>query len=819
MIDTRPGWSCLLIGVSVLAMATPAIAQETDDDSDGIFQPADEPLSERELESDTIIVSARRREETVQDVPAVVNPVTREQIERFNLINVQDIQAVVPGLQLSNNANGIGGNASIRGVNFDINASGNNPTVEFYFNDAPITAGAVLGPNFDIGQIEVVRGPQGTLKGRASPSGAINFIPARPDTLFFNGYVNTTATNQGGYNVNAAVNVPLITDVLAVRVAGVWDENEFNQVRTINTALGDEEPEFETTGARISVAFTPTDIFDVLATYQRNESDELFFTQYESLSEAQPGAATGDVLLRAGDRRSIEESPRQNNKEFEIFNLRSELSLFGQNLIYVGQHYTQDVESFEPSDNANFFEGYEYGQQTFLDGAESTSHEIRLQNETRLFDRFNYVIGALFAENESPTNLTLQTPVALFGNPVSLVETPVERLGSNEETSVFGSLTWFVTDKLEVTGGLRYIENTQNSGLVVAGNTVVDEVFDEDATIYSASATYDFNDNMTGYVSYGTSWRPGIFAIGNFSLNQSERERSFLQLEPEESESFEIGFKSKLFDRKVSLNVAAYRQEFDNFPYRSQSGVFFVNYAFQGFDPNTGAPLILPEVDQFNFVAAVPVEVYGIEADLFYRPNDQLTIGSTLAYADGEIQDGVIPCNDLDGDGIPDENPAAPTVGELIAAVGSDNVAACTVSQNSAFAAPFQGTIFAEYQQPLTSRIDGFARSLFSFDGPADGDPTNRFDDVDAYGLFDVFAGLRDSGGQWELSLFVKNLFDEDVVLTRSDSPATTGFQALQPPTFTTTAAENFNADYRSITMTRPREVGINFRYNFGTRQ
>ncbi|MCB2080256.1 MAG: Plug domain-containing protein, partial [Novosphingobium sp.] len=127
-----------------------------------------------------IIVQARRRDESLQEVPLVVNAVTSEEIDKLNLRDGTEIQNLVPGLQLSNNANGIGASGQVRGVQYDANTSA-NPTVAFYFNDAPIDGGSVLQAMYDIGQVEVLRGPQGTLRGAASPSGSITFTTRKPD--------------------------------------------------------------------------------------------------------------------------------------------------------------------------------------------------------------------------------------------------------------------------------------------------------------------------------------------------------------------------------------------------------------------------------------------------------------------------------------------------------------------------------------------------------------------------------------------------------------------------------------------------------------
>ncbi len=129
-----------LCSVSSIAIAVPAFAQTANDENDDTATSAD-----------TIIVTARRREESAQDVPLVVNTVGAETVGKLNLQNFTEVQTLVPGLQLKPNDSGIGANAQIRGVQYDVNASA-RPTVEFYLNDAVITSDAVLQQMFDIGK-------------------------------------------------------------------------------------------------------------------------------------------------------------------------------------------------------------------------------------------------------------------------------------------------------------------------------------------------------------------------------------------------------------------------------------------------------------------------------------------------------------------------------------------------------------------------------------------------------------------------------------------------------------------------------------------
>ena len=113
-------------GASLVALATPVYAQQADETADGASGGTE------------IIVQARRRDENLQDVPIVVNAVTAEQIDKLNIRDVREITAVVPGLSLVSNSNGIGSSSSMRGVNHDVNVSGNNGTIQYYVNDVPV---------------------------------------------------------------------------------------------------------------------------------------------------------------------------------------------------------------------------------------------------------------------------------------------------------------------------------------------------------------------------------------------------------------------------------------------------------------------------------------------------------------------------------------------------------------------------------------------------------------------------------------------------------------------------------------------------------
>lgn len=782
-------------GVSLLAFASPSVAQDQ-----GAYL-------------DEIVVEARRRDESAQEVPLVVNAVTSDAIEKLNIREFKEITSLVPGLNMASNANGIGTTSSVRGVNFDVNASGNNGTIEYYLNDAPMSSGPLFQALYDIGQIEVLRGPQGTLRGRASPSGSITITYRRPDMQEVGGYVNTTVNDIGTWNGNLALNIPVVADLLAVRVAGLLQDDEGNRVRSINN---DRKPFNRAQSGRVTVAFTPTDFLSFDGMYQNVNTESAQFAQVASFSNYSLGAPSSPRPISARERLGVARLPRAIEQNYDMFTWRAALQFAGQKLTYVGSRLEQDINSADPNlgdPNAFFDEPYDGTvTHTYTKG---TSHEVRLQNEARVFDMFDYVAGYFRQTLNSPSDLLQDTALGLpNGQLIQVITTPIARRGSSKEESFFGNITVHLGEGTEFSGGARHIKFSNKASLAVAGNIVPAANDDREfsKTIFAASAKHRFNDSIMAYVNFGTSFRPGISVTGDFSVARSPLENSFLILPPETSKSYEAGVKLDLLDRRLRLNLAVYQQDFKNYPYRSASGVYFVQY--DAARDASGAVTVTPSTRLFNFVSPVPVRVRGFEAELTYRPDNHFSLSANVAYADGKIRNGLVACNDLNKDGIPDIVTAAPTVAELQAAYGADNLAACNVSERSANAPRWSGNIQSEYSLPVTDSMDGYLRGLLSWNGNSQNDPVNAFDDYGAYALLNLYAGLRAADGAWEVSAFVKNLTNNRTVLSVGNGPLATPYRNAAaggaPATFTGT--------YTNVSMVAPREFGITGRIAFGSR-
>lgn len=208
-----------LLAGSMTLVAMPAFAQDN--------ATADQVVADSEAGAGEIIVTARRKVESLQDVPQTVNAVKAEDFANYNILSIGDISKVVSGLQIN------GDNISMRGITFVTISNAPIPTVATYINDVPIPAIDFNVASFDIGQVEVLRGPQGTVRGIASPSGALTATTRRADLSELGAYVSGSVGTRSNFNVQGAIGVPIIKDVLAVRVAGVINETDGNGVRSV----------------------------------------------------------------------------------------------------------------------------------------------------------------------------------------------------------------------------------------------------------------------------------------------------------------------------------------------------------------------------------------------------------------------------------------------------------------------------------------------------------------------------------------------------------------------------------------------------------
>jgi iron complex outermembrane receptor protein len=702
-----------------------------------------------EIASDEIIVTAQKRTERLQDVPATIDVVTGDAIQALNLTTFSDIQQLSPGLSLDTTEPGFN-SVKLRGVDSNPSSAASS-TVDIYFNETPLDAGSAFRAMYDIGQIEVLRGPQGTLRGRTSPSGAITIAAQRPSLTETDGYIQQTLSTQEGINTQGAIGLPIVKDVLAIRVAGLFDRN--NGLGGTNLRAGEDERD-RTESARASIAFRPSASLDINATYQYLNNRSTFTPLLFTL----PGRTTNPILTPA-DRTGLATQPGTYNYKAHLVTLNADYDLGGASLSYIGGY--QKIRTGRLTDIAYGGSIPNYSQpQAFDSNIERITQELRLTSQGQRF--WNYLFGAYFEDARATTVLSQRQvlPFGFYAPGLPPLDIAVLNIAVNipSKTQAYAAFTdhrFRVTDKAQLQVGLRYQETHVErdfvlslTGPILGPNPIVSSGIppaQRDVTYRQltggASFKYDFSRDLTGYISYGRSYRPG-----GVIATTAQIDPSLLVFDAEKSNNYEIGLKGTLADRRINFSIAAYQQDFDN--YLAYTGSYLsVSTLRDGVVDNNVA---------FTFNA--DARVRGVEANISGAVTDRLTIGLSATYNNAVFRNANAPCNDFNGDGIPDTN-GAPRV-----PVGQ-TVAICRLNGRISDQADWGASFNFDYGVPLAGNREFFVRGLASY-VPERTDPFQnvRYDDLLNNS---AFIGFRDADGAYEFSFFAKNLANVATLTTR----------------------------------------------------
>ncbi len=756
--------------------------------------------------TDDIIVTATRQSKSLQDTPLAVNVVTGDAIAKLNLFDVREIQNTVPGLNLENN-DGRSNIATLRGISFNPD-SGSSDAVQVYFNEIDIDPNTFFSGIYDIGQIQVIRGPQGLYRGRISPGGSIVIGTARPDMSTPTGYAQAAVTDRDARNVQGAISLPLVSDTLALRTAYLFDRNRGSQIRNVDGRKSYNE----TLSARASLAWEPSSAFRADLVYQYIWADvRPFRAVFGAGNQPSPNSL---FPLRSGppisldDRLAVSEGALRFTTETHLVTLNTSYDLDWGKLMFNGGYQSTKLSQLRDQDEGNAVPQYELPQLTRTP-YDLWTYELRLQSQekSRLTWAlgFNYDYSAFEDVRVSQRNdfflsdpfggafpgMTAPGPVPpqIFAVPAQVeVTLPiVSRL-----YSVSGLVGYEIFDGFTVTGGLRQIwgKTTRNQQLSIPAfgiESSTPSVVKPSALTGGAAITWEINRDLTVYANYGRSYRPGVAASG-VSVPLSPQ---FLITPDEKSNGYEVGVKSSLFDRKVSLNVTAFYQTFNNY-------VDYVNGLFT----NTSGIAGRVDTSQTSLPIFGDAVSKGGEIELSVQPASWAEFSINAAYADAKFDDAQVYCNDFNGDGISDSTgtPSVP---------GTQQVALCSRNDRIADVPKFSLTSNGEIRYPM-GEVTPFLRGLLSYRPGF----TSRNSDY-TYRDFtkvDLFFGVRGPDSRWEINAFVKNLLDQTRALRVNQGTAQVSTNPLPGTNF---SAIPFDSGYRFATITPPREFGVTTRFKW----
>jgi iron complex outermembrane recepter protein len=605
----------LLAGVALLAPAAPAFAQTA---------PASPPPAQASEDAiDEIVVTARRREESLQQVPLSVAAISGEELEARSISNLEDLGQSTPNFTFSETYNGgaAAGLPFIRGVGqIDSHPAYDSP-VGIYIDG--VYYGRMYGNNLDmmdLERVEVLRGPQGTLFGKNTSGGAINIITAEPDASDddISGRLQLGSGSRNLLDVVIGANIPLIHDRLALRVAGSWSRQDGYAERTD----GQDMANTDRWAGRTQLLFEPTQNFSALLSADWMEFDE----RNAAYRLADTNPAVGPVAAYNGardpdyDDRWISSNPYTFNATGPNFSrgeirgialtLTADTSFGTLKSITAYRDMSVDIGVDPDGSPVTIIDSFEFADQ------EQLSQELQLSGDA-FGDRLQWVTGLYYFREDIVDAQSFVLVPALFAGTRNFSRT---LWAENESLAVYGQGTFNLTDALRLTAGLRYtedekaIQSDQRNYLGVL--QFVTPLGEHSSSAWSPRIGLDYqvSPDIMIYVSAAQGAKNGGFngRVGRLS--------DFTEFQDETVWTYEAGFRSEFWNGRARFNATAFFSDYSD-----------MQMTISGSTVVAGAPA------PFSLITNIPeAQIRGGEAEFIAALTPNLRFTSALGLTEGE---------------------------------------------------------------------------------------------------------------------------------------------------------------------------------------
>lgn len=797
MLKTRH----LLVASTALAalIASTANAQTT--------VPQTPPEDDSQTTVKEIVVTAGRREQSLQDVPVSLAVVTGETIKELAITNLDELSQYVPGLTVTEGGEQTG--ISIRGfgasLNFGIDQSVGLFVDEIYAGRERQFRGTFL----DVGRVEVLKGPQGTLFGKNTIAGAVTITSARPtqETFFSVRGEYGPVTNRRA--IEGVANGRVLHDTLSGRLA-VRFSKEDGYIE--NTLTGDDEEQEEDKVGRASLLWKPTEKLTVYGKLEYSEYDRIGrnfqISEISGLAVGRPIVTSAATLLPLAVPADVGAAAQLGIYRFYDPNFN-----FGKDYDTSKQRESSHVEATGAALDIAYdfgpvlfrsitgYSGYESQDERDVDWSPTpflfepitqefsqVSQEFRIVSD--IGERFDYIAGLYYFKTDFYVDRRTDVDINLFfpDRALDLVTrkyTNLRFLDQTAEThSAYAQGTYHITDRLHLTGGLRYSSETKNATdrLDIAQfrtTRFLDESIPADALLIAQARalgaaslagrhsfrgesteenitpegklSWDVNEDTLLYVSATKGYKGGGF--NSNSSTQNERDFGF---RPETVVGYEFGGKTVLLDGTMNVNFALFRQDFEDLQLSIYTGEGF-------FLTNVGT-----------------ARSQGAEADFRWQPTEQLSINGAISLIDAKYTSNFRgACN------IAQQNFGQPGCFRTVA--GPGNVPPAASVQNygdKRFAPRYTGSFGVGYTQPVGSGLELLLRADTTF--TAQGEfPLDDTIVQPARALLDLGATLRPTGDRnWSLGVLVQNALDHDYYFFEFEAPSQVGTRIgfIAPP-------------------------------------
>ena len=773
-----------------------------------------------------IIVTARRRSETIQTVPIAMSVIGGTALAETGTYNVNRLTQLQPSLQFySTNPRNSAANIRGLGAPFGLTNDGIEQGVGIYVDQVYYSRIASATFDFtDTERIEVLRGPQGTLYGKNTTAGAINITTRKP-SFTPEARVELSGGNYDFFQGKASVSGPLIDDKLAIRLSTsiTTRRGTIYNVRT-DTYLNSQD----NIGFRGQLLWKPTDTLDLTlyGDYARQNpqccvqyyvrtgaTQRPLNRQYAALAAAQGYAVPS---TDAFDRITDVDTPLRAKQSLGGASLVANLDLGGATLTSVSAYR---FWNWDPSNDRDFIGLPITSASNNPSQQEQFSQELRIaSNGKRTVD---YVLGAFyFYQTIDTQGLQVQGSAAsrfLLNPGASVVPgasgcapvtanacnpavlnglTARNTIGfTNTSVAAFGKATWHVSDAFSLAPGLRvnYDKKTGSYVSVVTtggGSTTLNSDqrgvlapqsyqprFDKWNVSGDVTAAYTVTRDIHAYATYARSYKSGGINLSGLPLDGANNPiLSAATVKPEKVNHFELGLKTQFLDRRATVNIAGYWTEIEDYQATVTNGQLGV---LRGYLANAGK-----------------VRTRGIEVDSAFRPSSRINLYANGAFTDARYVKFVdAPCPpELSGGTTvaAGQTPAAPGVSGL-------SPASCDVSgQWLPGVSKWAFSYGAEYDLPAqVGRIagqfyvgyDGNYRSKFS-SNPS----RSAYTDIDGYALSNFRVGFK-ARDDFNVFAWVRNAFDQnyyEVLATQSGSTGLVVGQPGDPRTYGVTLSKSF---------------------------
>lgn len=610
MIDRRNKslFVALLSSAICATIAAPALAQDTVTTDDPVAAPAPASDTSEQVADGDIIVTARKRNETLLNVPVAVSAVSAADLNRYAATDLGKIGQLVPQVIIAKTGGGgAGASFSIRGVGSSALDSGIDQTVALNIDGLQVSRGRLVSQSFfDVAQVEVLKGPQALFFGKNSPGGVVSLRTEGP-TKTLSGYA------RAGYEfkaderfVEGAIAGP-ISDTLGFRIAARANKMAGYIDNTAQSLVIPSDPGFPTAGAahgrdpgtreilgRLTLAWTPTSAFNAtLKVFGSKMKDHGETAGTELKCQGNPKTLDllagvfindpfGDCKLngkrslgalnpaRAANYPGARDGTPFTRYDSILSSLTLNYDLGGVNLTSVSGYYRYNNRSFD-----NF--GFD-SSTAVLGFNQDKTHDFT--QEVRAASSFdgplNFTLGAFYERGGRKTlGHGFVAPVGLDSRNGQYNNWTLVSDNDNEAISGFAQMMYKITPQLELAGGVRYTHETKD---VTLGNSFVNDKFaplgitaaegvfssgkfkDSDWSP-EATLSYHPDGNSTLYVAYKTGYKSGGFS--NPAILSAGQTADVLGFSSESAEGFEAGAKGKFFDNRLTITSAIYTYKFN----------------------------------------------------------------------------------------------------------------------------------------------------------------------------------------------------------------------------------------------------------------